>query len=50
MSISLLGLTTITTKLYGYDGYYSLIFVVLPAFIWGIPKIRKLQAEGKTAD
>ena len=49
-SISLLGLTTITTKLYGYDGYYSLIFVVLPAFIWGIPKIKKLEAEGKRAD
>ena len=46
-SISLLGLTTITTKLYGYDGYYSLIVVILPALIWGIPKIKKLQAEGK---
>ena len=49
-SISLLGLTTITTKLYGYDGYYALIFVVIPAFIWGIPKIKKLEAEGKKAD
>ncbi|MBR1455786.1 MAG: hypothetical protein IJ594_01330 [Oscillospiraceae bacterium] len=49
-SISLLGLTTITTKLYGYDGYYALIFVVLPALIWGIPKIKKLEAEGKTAE
>lgn len=48
-SISLLGLTTITTKLYGYDGYYALIFVVLPALIWGIPKIKKLEAEGKKA-
>ena len=48
-SISLLGLTTITTKLYGYDGYYALIFVVLPAFIWGLPKIKKLEAEGKKA-
>ncbi len=46
-SISLLGLTTITTKLYGYDGYYALIFVVLPALIWGIPKVRKLEAELK---
>ena len=43
-SISLLGLTTITTKLYGYDGYYALIVVVLPALIWGIPKIKKLEA------
>ena len=49
-SISLLGLTTITTKLYGYDGYYALIFVVIPAFIWGIPKIRKLEAEGRKAE
>ncbi len=48
-SISLLGLTTITTKLYGYDGYYALIFVILPALIWGIPKNRKLIAEGKKA-
>ena len=44
-SISLLGLTTITTKVYGYDGYYALIVVVLPAFIWGIPKNRKLQGK-----
>ena len=48
-SISLLGLTTITTKLYGYDGYYSLIVVVLPALIWGIPKVKKLEAEAKAA-
>ena len=44
-SLSLLGLTTITTKVYGYDGYYSLLVVVLPAFIWGIPKIRKLEGK-----
>lgn len=49
-SISLLGLTTITTKLYGYDGYYALLVVVLPAFVWGIPKIKKLEAEGKKAE
>lgn len=46
-SISLLGLTTITTKLYGYDGYYALFVIILPALIWGIPKVKKLQAEGK---
>ena len=46
-SISLLGLTTITTKVYGYMGYYSLLVVVLPAFIWGISKNRKLEAEHK---
>ncbi|MBQ3261978.1 MAG: hypothetical protein IJH52_02270 [Oscillospiraceae bacterium] len=44
-SISLLGLTTITTKVYGYDGYYALAVVVLPAFIWGIPKNRKLEGK-----
>jgi len=46
-SISLLGLTTITTKVYGYDGYYALLVVVLPAFIWGIPKNKKLEAQKK---
>ena len=46
-SISLLGLTTITTKVYGYDGYYALIVVVLPALIWGIPKNKKLEAAQK---
>ena len=46
-SISLLGLTTITTKVYGYDGYYALVVVVLPALIWGIPKNRKLEAAQK---
>ncbi len=49
-SISLLGLTTITTKVYGYDGYYALLVIVLPAFIWGIPKNRKLQAALKDKD
>ena len=46
-AISLLGLTTITTKVYGYDGYYALAVVVLPALIWGIPKNRKLEAAKK---
>ena len=32
---------------HAYDGYYALVVVVLPAFIWGIPKIRKLKAEKK---
>ena len=48
-AISLLGLTNITKLLYGYDGYYALVVVVLPAFIFGIPKIKKLEAEGKKA-
>jgi len=46
-SISLLGLTTITSKLYGYDGYYGLVVIILPAFIWGIPKVRRLEAKRK---
>ena len=44
-AVSLLGLSTIISKIYGYDGYYALIVVVLPAFIWGIPKIKKLSAR-----
>ena len=48
-SISLLGLTTITTKVYGYMDYYSLLVVVLPGLIWGISKNKKLEAEGKKA-
>ena len=46
-AVSLLGLSTIISKVYGYDGYYALVVVVLPAFIWGIPKIKKLSAEKK---
>lgn len=49
-SISLLGLTAITRVIYGYDGYYALLVVVLPAFIWGIPKVRKLEAEAKKTE
>lgn len=45
--LSLVGLDQIIKKVYGYDGYYALIVVVLPAFIWGIPKIKKLSAEKK---
>ncbi len=46
-SISLLGLTTITTKVYGYDGYYGILVVVIPALIWGLPKNKKLEAQKK---
>ena len=46
-TILALGLSTIISKIYGYDGYYALIVVVLPAFIWGIPKIKKLSADKK---
>ena len=46
-AISLLGLTEIVKYAYGYDGYYSIVVIVIPAFIWGIPKIKKLEAAKK---
>ena len=46
-AISLLGLTDIVKYAYGYDGYYSIVVIVIPAFIWGIPKIKKLEAAKK---
>ncbi len=46
-AISLLGLTEIVKFAYGYDGYYALLVIVIPAFVWGIPKIKKLQAQKK---
>ena len=46
-AISLLGLTKIVKYAYGYDGYYSIVVIVIPAFIWGIPKIKKLEAAKK---
>ncbi len=46
-AISLLGLTDIVKFAYGYDGYYALLVIVIPAFVWGIPKIKKLQAQKK---
>jgi uncharacterized membrane protein YkvI len=42
--VSLLGLTNIIKYAYGYSGYYAIFALILPAFIWGIPKIRKLKA------
>ena len=46
-AISLLGLTDIVKYAYGYDGYYALVVIVIPAFVWGIPKIKKLEAAKK---
>lgn len=42
--IAPLGLTTITTKLYGYDGYLALVVIFLPALIWALPAIGKMKA------
>ena len=44
-AISLMGLSAIVTLLYGYDGYYAIFAVIIPAFIWGIPKLRKSLRE-----
>lgn len=43
--IAPLGLTTITTKLYGYDGYLALAVIFLPALIWALPAIKKMKAQ-----
>lgn len=45
--LSLLGLSGIIKYAYGYDGYYALLVIVIPAFIWGIPKIKKLEKAAK---
>lgn len=45
LMIAPLGLTTITTKLYGYDGYLALVVIFLPAIIWALPAIKKMKAE-----
>lgn len=46
-AISLLGLTDIVKYAYGYDGYYAIVVIVIPAFVYGIPKIKKLEAAKK---
>ena len=45
--VSLLGLTGIVKYAYGYMGYYALVFVVIPAFVWGIPKTKQAMAAKK---
>ena len=45
--IRLLGLSGIVKYAYGYDGYYAILVIIIPTFVWGIPKIRKLEAEKK---
>ncbi len=46
-AVSLLGLTNIIKYAYGYSGYYSFVIIIIPAFIWGIPKCKKLAAAQK---
>lgn len=48
--VSLLGLTQIVVLVYGYLGYYAIILIVLPTFIWGIPKGRKAVSAAKAAE
>ena len=49
--IAPLGLSNITKLLYGYDGYYAILVIFIPAIIWAIPKTKakmaELKAEGK---
>lgn len=42
--IAPLGLTKITTLLYGYDGYLALVVIFLPALIFALPAISKMKA------
>lgn len=44
-AVSLLGLTKIIKYAYGYCGYYSILVIIIPTFIWGIPKCKKLSAQ-----
>lgn len=46
-AISLLGLGDIIKYAYGYDGYYAILVIFIPVLVWGIPKIKKMEAEKK---
>ena len=46
-AISLLGLSGIIKYAYGYDGYYAILVIFIPVLIWGIPKVKKLEAAKK---
>ena len=50
LMIAPLGLTTITTMLYGYDGYLALVAIFIPAIIWGLPAIKIMKAEVSDAE
>jgi hypothetical protein len=45
LMIAPLGLSKITTLLYGYDGYLALVAIFIPALIWAIPAITKMKKE-----
>lgn len=43
-AVSLLGLSFIISKVYGYCGYYGIIFIILPVLIWGTKKNKEWVA------
>ena len=45
LMIAPLGLTKITTMLYGYDGYLAVAVIFIPALIWALPAVKKMKAE-----
>ena len=44
-AVSLLGLSTIISKVYGYCGYYGILVIIIPVLVWGISKNKKWVAE-----
>lgn len=43
-AVSLLGLSFIISKVYGYCGYYGIVFIILPVLIWGTKKNKEWVA------
>lgn len=46
-ALSLLGLGNIIKYAYGYDGYYAILVIFIPVLVWGIPKVKALEAAKK---
>lgn len=43
-AVSLLGLSVIISKVYGYCGYYGIVFIMIPVLIWGTKKNKEWVA------
>lgn len=43
--VAQLGLSTIISKVYGYCGYYGIVFIIIPVFVWGIKKNKQWVEE-----
>ena len=43
--VAQLGLSTIISKVYGYCGYYAIVFVIIPVLFWGVKKNKQWVAE-----